>query len=270
MRKRIWSKYNKQLVQRGSITFYIDSKTLKEIKKFKGKSTGGRPKEYPDALMNLLLVLKIQYKLTYRALEGFARSIFSMLKRWFKIPDYSTICKRAKDLLQSIPSLSSNKPKVILLDASGIQVFGEGEWKRKIHGVGRPRKWKKIHIAVDANTQEIVAVEITNSNVADCQMVEALLDQTPNELKEVIADGAYDGYRTRESIRKRKAKGLIPPPKNARVKRKDRERDRAILEIMGLGGDKKARSLWGKLTGYSRRALVETAFSRYKRVFSPP
>lgn len=269
MRERIWSQYNKELVQRGSITFFIDEKTLKFIQHFKAKSTGGRPQEFPQSLIELLLVVKIQFSLAYRALEGFAKSIFENIKKWFRIPTYSSVCKRAKNLAASLPELTSRKAKVVLIDASGIKVYGEGEWKRKIHGAGRPRKWLKLHIAVDENSQEIVAEAITDCRVADAVMVEPLLDSIANNIKIVKADGAYDRACARRAIKKKGATALVPPPRNARINKVDQERDLAVLAIKGLGGDQVARSLWGKLTGYSYRVLVETAFSRYKRIFGP-
>ena len=213
------------------------------------------------------MVVKIRFNLGYRALEGFARSIFQELKRWFKIPTYSTICKRAKELPTELKRALSKQPRIISLDASGIKVYGEGEWKRKIHGVGRPRKWMKLHVALDEDTQEVVAEVLTDSNVGDSSVVENLLDQIPDEIQEVKADGAYDRAATRISIKRRGARPIIPPPRNARIKHDRQERDEATLQIMGLGNDDLARSLWGRLTGYSRRVLVETVFSRYKRLF---
>jgi len=266
MRERTWPQYNKDLVQRGSITFFIEEKTLRSIQNFKAKSAGGRPQKFPSAPIELLLIVKIQFSLSYRSLEGFSRSIFQLMKRWFEIPSYSLVCKRAKDLAHLLPKLSSRRPKIILIDASGIKVFGEGEWKRKIHGVGRPRKWLKMHIAVDEVSQEIVAERLTSSLVADATMVKTLLEAAAS-VKVVKADGAYDRKCARDAVRTRGAELLTPPPRNARINGIDRQRDCAVSSIRGLGGDLCARSLWGKLTGYSSRALVETAFSRYKRLF---
>lgn len=268
MQKRIWKEYNKRLVQRGSVTFLIEKKTLDLIKNYKPKSTGGRPQEFPPTLIELLLLVKIQYSLTYRALEGFAKSIFERIKRWFKIPNYTTICKRAKEIAAKLPRLSSRRPTVVLVDASGIKVYGEGEWKRKVHGVGRPRKWMKMHIAVDEKTQEVIAEELTDCRVADSSMLPELIERTPRSVKKVKADGAYDRSKCRNAIKERGAEPVIPPPRNGRLSKQHKERDEAIVTIHALGLDEKARSLWGKLTGYNYRVLVETAFSRYKRLFS--
>jgi hypothetical protein len=98
-------------------------------------------------------------------------------------------------------------------------------------------------------------------------MTQPLLNQVAGSIKTTIGDGAYDHSHAREAIRQRRSKALIPPPRNACYKGIEDDRDEALSIIEGLGGDEEARSLWGKLTGYSNRALVETAFSRTKRLF---
>ena len=261
MRKRNWQEYNKQLIQRGSITFLIDlaSFKCKKIKWF------GRPQQFSDPLIMMLMMTKIHYHLTYRALQGFAESISKLGKKTFAVPTYSLICRRAKFL--KLPKLSSCKPQIVALDASGIKIYGEGEWKVKIHGQSKRRKWIKVHIAVDPKTGEIVAQTTTKSNVHDGKVTQNLLDQVHESVGLVLADGAYDGQNSRKAIKNKKAKALIPPPKNARIRGKDPNRDDAIRIIRGLGGDVQARSLWGKLTGYNQRSLVETTFSRMKGLF---
>jgi hypothetical protein len=266
MRKRNWPKYNRELVQRGSLSFFIDPKDLKSLKCKNKKRSNGRPLEFSDPLIQLLFMIKIRFHLPYRSLEGFSKSVFAKMKKWLHLPTYSLICKRVEQLEATLPKLSNRRPCCIIFDASGWKVIGEGEWKVKIHGKSKPRQWIKIHIALDAKTQEIVAEVTTESNIADFRMVAPLLDQMPNSVKKVLGDGAYDRSQSREAIRKKKAKALIPPPRNARI-RGSSERDHAILEIQGLGGDEIARSIWRKLSGYSRRSLVESAFSSLKRMF---
>lgn len=266
MRHRNWSQYNKKLVQRGRITFLIDPKILPKlnVKKIKGKL--GRPFQYSDSLILLLLMVKAQFGTTYRALEGFSQSVLEKTLA-LVMPNYSLICKRAKTLKHALPKLSGRKPHTVLLDATGLKVVGEGEWKRKIHGPGRPRKWIKLHVAVDEATQEIVSLQTTESSKADVSCAKDLLDGAGKRVKRVIADGAYDSLDFRETVTARGASSLIPPPKNAKYKGTSPDRDDALCLIAGFGGGRKGRSLWGKCTGYSRRSLVETAFSRYKRLF---
>ena len=74
----------------------------------------------------------------------------------------------------------------------------EREWKVKIHGRGRPRKWIKVHIALDVESQEIVAHQTTTSRIGDGPMTKPLLDQVKGKIQAVLADGAYDGGRFRD------------------------------------------------------------------------
>lgn len=265
MHKRNWRQYNKHLVQQGSISFFIDPKVFKAMGNVNKSKKRGRPIQFSDPLIQMLLMLKIRFRLPYRALEGFAKSLLENHK--FLIPTYSLICKRVATLKLELPKLQSNRSLVVILDASGAKVYGEGEWKVKIHGRGRPRKWVKVHIAVDAETQEIIAECTTESAVADSIVAKRLLDAVPGKIKSVLADGAYDKKSGRDAVKGVGARELIPPPRNARYRRTDSDRDQAIAAIRGLGGDLEARSIWGKLSGYSQRSLVETAFSREKRLF---
>lgn len=266
MRKRNWRQYNKSLVQRGSLTFLIDPKSMKKwVPKTKKKR--GRPLEFSNQLIEMLLMIKIHYKMPYRMLEGFTRFWLKQMEGLAKVPTYTLTCKRAKQLMICLPKLSSRRPTTVIVDATGIRVQGEGEWKVKVHGKGRPRKWIKIHVAIDARTQEIVGEIATEASIDDGKAFAAVIDQVPNREQIVIADGAYDDKEIRDLIRKRKGKALIPPPRNGVCHGIDLDRDRAIATIRALGGDKIAKSIWGKLTGYSQRALVETTFSRYKRIY---
>jgi len=250
MRKRNWSEYNKKLVQRGSLTFLIDPKIMKTLGVKAQKKRKGRPLEFSDQLILILLMVKIHYKMPYRMLEGFARFFFEQFKK-IKVPTYSLTCKRAKGLSTKLPKLSSCRPKTVIVDATGIKIQGEGEWKVKIHGKGRPRKWIKLHVAIDERTQEIVGEISTAATVDDGKAF-------PKVVRQV---------RGRPKLREKGGKCLIPPPSNAVCHGVDLERDDAIKMIQAFGGDKVAKSIWGKLSGYSRRALVETTFSRYKKMF---
>ena len=254
MRKRTWKEYNQNLVNRGSLTFFIDKEALKPF--CQKKKSRGRPKSFADPLIQLLLILKIQYRLTYRSLEGFGKSILPLLKSGVLLPTYSLICKRASNMEALLPKLSSRRPSVILIDSSGIKVHGEGEWKVKMHGKSKRRKWIKIHIAVDAISQQIIDLEVTESSVADCTAGAKIIAKCPKSATSYLAEGAYDTKQCREAIAKKGARALIPPRKNGRKLPGMEERNRAISERKGLGSDQVGLSLWGKLTGYSKRALV--------------
>ncbi len=93
----------------------------------------------------------------------------------------------------------SFKPKTsgvirhLAIEATGLKVYDEGEWKVKKHGTdGKCRVWRKLHIAVDADTHEIIAAELSLSNVTDAEVLSNLLKQTLRKITEISGDGAYD------------------------------------------------------------------------------
>lgn len=124
-----------------------------------------------------------------------------------------------------------------------------------------------VHIAIDEKTQEILHLEITDGHTADCKVGPKLINKCPATAKVYLADGGYDTRACRKAIKEKGAKALIPPRKNAKWDPKQAARSRAVSERRGLGLDEVGVSLWGKLTGYSRRALVETSFSRMKGMY---
>lgn len=125
-------------------------------------------------------------------------------------------------------------------------------------------EWIKLHLAIDARSQEIVGAVTTSS---EATVTPLLMDQTGSSVKRVMADGGYDGRSARDHIAARGAEALIPPCRNARYRGDRGDRDRHLSLIRGLGNDEQARSIWGKLTGYHRRVLVESTFSALKRLF---
>ena len=133
----------------------------------------------------------------YRMIEGFTRFFFGQLKK-MKVPTYSLTCKHAKGLSAKLPKLSSCRPSTVIVDATGIKVQGEGEWKVKIHGKGRPRKWIKLHVAIDERTQEIVGEIWTDSSVDDGKAFPRVLQQVHSRPNTVIGDGAYDDRDVRD------------------------------------------------------------------------
>lgn len=267
MCQRNWRKYNPSLVQRGSLTFFADPnwiRSLRNASKIQGKT--GRPGFHPHLILYLLL-MKLTYNLSYRACEGLGRSVLRQFK--IPVPSYSTICRRMRQLQDQLPKLSSRRPRIALIDASGFKVHGEGEWKVKVHGKSKRRLWVKVHLVVDNSSGEVVDLLVTSNTVSDINAGSQLLRRISGSVQEIYADGAYDGRRFRRLAYSRQIEPTIPPPKNAKLdKAKYMEsRNDALRLIHGLGGDKIARTLWSKLTGYCHRVKVESAFSRLKRLF---
>jgi Transposase DDE domain len=153
----------------------------------------------------------------------------------------------------------------VLVDATGLKVYGEGEWKVRTHGVGKRRTWRKLHIAMNAETGEILASVATTSNVSDKEALPLLLEQIEEEIDQLTGDGGYDYATCYEAIAERQARAVIPPRRTGRLNPRDerfRARDKNIGRIRKVG-----RKKWKKLVKYHRRSLVETQMMRQKTIF---
>jgi transposase len=266
-----WSKYNKSLIQRGSITIWIDEFALKKwfSREYTGKA--GRPSTYSNEAILMLLVLRERFGLPLRSLQGFVQSIFNLMRLNIVVPSYTQICRRAKSLHKQIKRLSKNNPNHLILDSTGLKVYGEGEWKVRTHGKSKRRIWRKFHIGIDAKTQDFIVCELTENSVGEAEPAVRMLDKIPGKIKTVRGDGAYDPNAVREKIYEKGARAIIPPPRHASIKGAKagwiRNRDRDIEAIYAFGGRFKGRKPWKKKIKYFKRSLVETAILRVKTMF---
>lgn len=267
-----WSDYNKSLVNRGSLTLWISPEIVNKWQPVQETSPkGGRPCEYSDDMILSMLQLREVFSLTLRATQGFVASLFELAGINMPVPNYSVLSRRAKHLKKRLKKFSQRGAVEIAVDSTGLKVTGDGEWNAKKHGPQKRRQWRKVHVAIDPNTHHVVSVVSTPSNVADSTVLPDLLKEAPRGVKRVYGDGAYDGKPSRECIASYGAQGIVPPPKNARIRRGKskalNERNNWVAAVEGLGGDDIARGLAKKLTGYHKRSLVETAMSRIKGLF---
>jgi hypothetical protein len=267
-----WSKYNKSLIQRGSINFWFSEDAINQWHSTSHTGEKGRPSIYSDDAILCALLVRTVYHLPLRALEGFLLSLVSLLKLSICIPSYSQICRRAKDLGKALKKLSNRRPCDIVFDSTGLKVYGEGEWKVRQHGISKRRTWRKLHIGMDPDSGEIIVAGFTSNGIGsgDSQAAQKLIKKVPKNVKRVFGDGAYDDIGFRREIEKVGAEPIIPPPRDG-VIHEDADsaiskRNDAILEIKGLGGDDEARKLWKRLKGYHRRSLAETTMYRIKQL----
>jgi hypothetical protein len=268
---RSWSSYNKALVERGNITIWLGADTIKAwFSSRKPGPQGGRQETFSDSAILALMCMKSLYRMPYRMLCGFAQSLLVLLKRKLPIPHFTRLCQRSKKL--DLPKLPRGKKITdIVIDGSGIKIYGEGEWKVEQHGRERKKKWKKIHVAIDPDTQEVLLTDVTTRNTHDCQMLPKFLDKLGSRIGRVYGDGAYDTKRCYQAIVKRGGEPAIPPRKTARIWNSPEKwaecRNQAVRERRGFGLDTVGTRLWRKLKRYGIRSLVETYFSRFKKTF---
>jgi hypothetical protein len=165
---------------------------------------------------------------------------------------------------------ANDRPKVghPFVDSTGLKVFGEGEWKMRKHGQSKRRTWRKLHLAVNPDTREIEAETSSENSSHDADELDNLLDQVGSRIRKFYGDGAYDQWKTYETLETRGAQPMIPPRRNAKIKQHASPaqpplpRDQAIREMRRRG-----RRAWKERAGYHRRSLSETTMQRMKCCF---
>lgn len=270
---RNWKEYNQALVDRGKVLFWINEEAIKSWQKEERTGKRGKPQQYSNTAITTALTLQQVFRLPLRATEGFLASILVKLAPTLQSPDYSTLSLRAKTLSLAIRVRPvSLEPLHIVVDSTGVKVYGEGEWKVRMHGWSRRRTWKKLHIGVDEATGDILLGEVTGNDTADCEMLKPLLDQLPEEqpIDQVSTDGAYDKRVCYEELMRRNVPFIaIPPQHNAKIWRHGNTRgvclprDENLRRIRAVG-----RRQWKVDANYHRRSLAETAMFRLKTVFT--
>jgi len=157
----------------------------------------------------------------------------------------------------SLPRHARDEALHVVVDATGIKVYGEGEWKVRRHGFSKRRMWRKLHLGVDEAGGAIVAAAVTTNDFSDGQVLPELLDQINEAIAQVSADGAYDTHGCYEAIAAYEAQAAIPPRRGARIcqhgnsHEPQRLRDENLRCIRRIG-----RAAWKRASGYHHCCLT--------------
>lgn len=257
-----WHNYNESLVRRGEIILdfdVIDSWDNELDNMNDGKE--GACYRYPNSFVQLLGYMRAYFHLPYRQTEGIVRVYTGSKVR--SIPDYSTINRRVNKLDIRINKRIGNDI-VIVLDSTGIKVTNRGEWL--------PHKWNirkgylKIHVAVDVKKKKIVSLEVTTEEVYDGMMLRKLIENAAaenNNVKRVIADGAYDSKENFRYLFDNDIEAAIKVRKNSSADKITDSHPRKIVVQQQLKNFEK----WKDSVSYGYRWIAETVFSSIKRMF---
>jgi len=263
-----WAKYNASLVRRGDITLWFDEDVIDQWEHDNAEAKVGRPFVYSDLAIESLLMLRELFRLPYRQTEGLGRALVKLMDVDVAIPHHTSLQKRAGKLNVAIDVTKASGPLDVVVDSTGLKVYGEGEWKVRQHGVGKRRTWRKLHLAVDPATHTIVAQTLTENHQHDAGQVESLLDQVSLDVETFYGDGAYDQRKVYDLLAARSIDVIIPPRKNAKIWQHGNTsadplpRDECVRQIRRDG-----RKAWKESIGYHRRSLAETAMGRIKAAF---
>jgi hypothetical protein len=267
-RVKNWSEYDKALVQRGSITIWL-SDDFEKNWQYVGDKQRGSQFDYSVQAITIMLMMKNVFHLPNRATEGFVGSIFAMLGVHLPVPDHTTLSRRGKDLKVILPKKASGHINIVM-DSTGLKVFGEGEWKVRTHGKSKRRTWRKLHIGADPKSGEIEAVALTENSVDDAKMAEPLLNQIDQPIDYFAADGSYDKRKVYDTLNLQPPQTivLIPPRKNAHIWQHGNTHTERLKRDENLRTIRKSgRKAWKKNSGYHMRSLAETTVFRFKTIF---
>ena len=194
--------------------------------------------------------------------------IFLVWTCQWPVASVATLCRRRKTLSIEPWAREFSEPLDLVLDSTGLKIFGQGEWCRAKHG-RKQRGWKKVHIGLDAKSGMIVSHLMTDQDAGDPDQVSDILAQIDGPVGRFMADGAYDGEPVYDAVKRHSpgpvTKVVIPPRKTAvlssEIDEEQTDRDRHILDF-----EAKGRMAWQKAHDYGRRSLVETTMGRYKSI----
>ena len=283
-----WHQYGLSLGKRGSFLALVEMARKRGAFDVPSRTyCPGRPRKYSDELIILILIFHELYRLPLRQAVKFTFDVMITLKSFTPLPDYSTISRRAAELninilpddycLHALPNIA------LLVDSSGFQVHGEGNWFRRKHGMHSHRMWQETHIGVDFGSRIILSVINTPNNVHDNTQLLPLILNTEQNLRKahtiqklscVIGDGAYDAKDNYSLVEMFGAEFIAPPKENATEHLNTGRhfewydtpgwegRNKVVrhIEEWGLDG-------WKADVDYHRRSLVENAFYRLKTIF---
>src|SRR4051794_28049505 len=192
-----WPAYDASLRQRGSLTVWFTDEAVEAWAAEPRTTRGGQP-WYSALAILTALTLRAVFRLAFRQTEGLIGSIIGLLGLTLRVPDHTTLSRRAATVDVPPPRRPSPEaggvaePLHLLVDSTGLKLCGPGEWLLEKHGTRTRRSWRKLHLGVDADTGQIVATALTTNDVVDGSQAGPLLDQVAGPVVSFTADGTYD------------------------------------------------------------------------------
>lgn len=260
-RVRNWTTYNQALKQRGSLDLWLPD-NLEGVWYQPGKGI------YSEVAIELCLIISIIYRLPLRQTQGFIKGLFTQRGISVSVPDYTTLSRRRQTMTVIIPK-QKKETVALILDSTGLKIYGEGEWKVRKHGWQYRRTWRKVHIGIDTDG-EIRALSVTHSDTHDCTQIDTILTQTKDDtITDFYGDGAYDTTPIYMLLAANKISNVhIPPRKDAKIKQHGNRKKPPLVRDENLRAIRQtSRQQWKYNSGYHTRSLGETVMYRFKTIF---
>ena len=269
-RIRNWTDYNRSLRMRGSLTFWISQEIIDTWIVSEQSGERGRSVQYSAAAIIAMASIKFVFRQAGRQTCGLVGSIFELLKVDLAVPDHSTVSRRMAGVEVGLPLKASGSARHLVIDSTGLKVYGEGEWKVRTHGASKRRTWRKLHLCLDAATGEVVVAGASENSVSDGELLPEMIEAVEDEIEQVSADGADDGRKVYAAFDERKIKPVaIAPRKDAKIWQHGNSRKERLIRDENLRLiRKKGRAKWKRESNYHQRSLAETGVYRFKTIFT--
>lgn len=199
-----WAEYEVGLRRRGSLTLWITPEALAGWAAPRRKTRGGQPL-YSDLAIETTLTLGMVFGLRLRQSEGLLSSVLDMMALDLAVPDHTTVSRRARS---NDRQHVADGPIHVLVDSTGLKIYGASQWLEEKHGVKSWRGWRKLHLAVDADGGEIIAHILTDQETGDSSQLEPLLDQIDDEIDRRTGDAFVEACQSHTCVRNRLQKGV--------------------------------------------------------------
>ncbi len=155
-RVRNWAEYEAGLQKRGDLTVWLSDDALDSWRATPNGKPGGQ-RTYADIAIEAALTIRMVFHLPLRQTEGFLRCLADLLEVDLPIPDHTTLSRRLRKLGEvRFRKLTTDRPIHLLIDSTGLRIH-VGHMRKP----PKRRAWRKLHLAVDAGTGEIVAADLT-------------------------------------------------------------------------------------------------------------
>lgn len=200
------------------------------------------------------------------------QSLLALMQTDLNAPHYAPLSRRQGALQVNLPLKANAEGRHVVVDSSGLKIYGEGEWRTRQYGWRYRRTWRKLPLSLTIAPGELVAQTLTLAKIDDASQVKSMLAQIEGRLDRLGGDGAYDGWSVLHTLaypqgQETPIEAVIPPQHDARQRKAKRRyrhieaRNQRVGKINCFG-----RQWWKPRRGYHRRSLVETVIGRYKGI----
>jgi len=228
-----WHSYNQSLVKRGEILFVYDFLDIWDDDLARmNENKNGKKYKFPDSFILIIGHIRLYFHLPYRQTEGIIKATGKSIPSH---PSYSQICRRINKLNITNNRMGMDDDDdgiIIAADSTGIKVTNRGQWMQDKWNIKKKKGYLKIHIAININTKEILALKVTDDKVHDGKIMQKLIEhilKNNKNIKSTLGDGSYDSNENFKYLQKNKIqpatikvrKNSIVSLKNNRLRNKE-------------------------------------------------